>query len=132
MPLGRGRVSFLDAALRKRRELIEERVIVAGFDLGGEILDLPDIGTTVRREAERPSGELLMNGIGKHRSSRVSLECQARANDRYSKRRSARRVSSQREISTCFAVECKRLCRSSFIVPRCFWHVPDNFAHTLA
>src|SRR5262245_1909114 len=83
MPLGRGRVSFLDAALRKRRELIKERVIVAGFDLGGEILDLPDIGTTIRREAERPSGELIMNGIGKHGPPRVGLECQTRANAPY-------------------------------------------------
>src|SRR5262245_58309482 len=54
MSLGRGCVAFLDAVLRERRELIEEGVIAAGFDLGGEILDLPDMGTTVRSEATCP------------------------------------------------------------------------------
>src|SRR5262245_12534780 len=69
MSVGRSRVTFVDAALRERRERIEERVVVARLDSGGEVLDLADIGTAVRREAERPSGEFVMNGIGKHESS---------------------------------------------------------------
>jgi hypothetical protein len=66
MPPGCRRVSFLDAPPRQRRELGEEGVIVAGVDPGGQILDLSDIGTTVRREAERPAREFVMKGIGKH------------------------------------------------------------------